>query len=165
VGGDSVEVAVEGDTVETAVEGDGNDNTSNETIVWILPYKANNAIACASNSQSIVETAQKELLRLDLVHPDDVTFWEAVLDSTHTLAKKRLNDVVEAFKASPTAPIERAEMDKETVASFIEYAARSEPQPEPKRINLLESVIPRDLFAVNETNVDGAEDEEANICS
>ena len=123
--------------------------------VWILPYKGSNAVACASNSKAVVEEAQRVLLGLDLVHSDDVMYWEAAMGETHGLAEKRLAAVVEAFmataEASAPATAAAAAKDQEVVSDFLRYAARGEAAAETaaaaeKRTDILESVIPRDLF-------------------
>jgi len=130
------------------------DDDDEEEVIWVLPYRANNAVACASNDKAVVEATQQVLLRLDLVHPDEVKYWEAVMGTTHTLAVKRLDLVVEAFKAAATAPEAekkaddgKGNKDSETVSDFLKFAAQGAPGDEPERINLLESVVPRDLFA------------------
>lgn len=115
------------------------DPDEEEDLVWILPYKANNAVACASNVKAVVETAQQELLRLDLVHGDDVKYWEAVVGTVITPAKLRLDDVVRAMHAAGDG--EKADKDRETVSSFLDFASRHDAE-EPARNNLLESVVP-----------------------
>ena len=117
-----------------------------EDLVWILPYK-NNTVACASNIKAVVETAQRELLRLDLVHGDDVKYWEAVVGTIARPAQLRLDDLVAAMQAAPSAPDDadkKKDKDGQTVSSFLDFASRHD-EEEPARINLLESVVPRAL--------------------
>jgi hypothetical protein len=131
-----------------------------EEVIWILPYRANNVVACASNDKAVVEATQRVLLCLDLVHSDEVKYWEAVVGTTHALAAERLDRVVESFKAATKLPVDEnkansdgvsRELDKnnndsKTIADFLKFAAQGDPEAEPERINLLESVVPCDLF-------------------
>jgi hypothetical protein len=124
--------------------GDGGETVANEKedLIWVLPYK-NNAVACASNVKSVVETVQRELLRLDLVHDDDVKYWEAVVGNITSPAQLRLDDLVAAMTAAPSAPGSEKK-DEDTVSKFLDFASRHD-KGEPARINLLESVVPRAL--------------------
>lgn len=132
---------------EKAPPADDSDATvsdDKEDLVWILPYK-NNAVACASNIKAVVETTQRELLRLDLVHGDDVKYWEAVVGKIARPAQLRLDDFVAAMRADPSVPgDEKKDKDSQTVSSFLNFASRHDKE-EPARINLLESVVPRAL--------------------
>lgn len=124
-----------------------------EDLVWILPYKANNAVACASNVQAVVETAQQNLLRLGLVYDDNVKYWEAVVGVVSRPAQIRLNALVAAASTPPPGPADEKK-DTETVSNFLAFAcegaceiASRHDEKEPKRIDLLESVVPRALDA------------------
>lgn len=112
-----------------------------EDLVWVLPYKANGVVACASDDKAVVETAQRELLRLDLVPPDDVIYWEGVVGTIVAPAKLRLDDVAAGMMA---ASPEKNQRDAAAMDAFHELATHGE-EEEPERINLLKFVVPRAL--------------------
>ncbi|GFR91542.1 hypothetical protein ElyMa_002595200 [Elysia marginata] len=143
-------------------------SAADEDLVWALPYKANNAIAYASDVKAEAETVQKDLSRLGLVHNDDVKYWEAVVGEVPAPVKLRLDAVLRALHASTAAKKDVSESvsnagntacakgaslfggdtasegekkDSETVSRFLDFVAHHNTE-EPARINLLEGVVP-----------------------
>lgn len=104
---------------------------------WILPYLANNAVACASTDRAVVVRAQAALLRLDLVPSDDVDYWQCEVGVIVAAAQRRLDDVLAAQDAvNAKTPV----LDQEKVERFLDFAARQ--SDDETRINILESVVP-----------------------
>lgn len=111
--------------------------------VWVVPYTANQAVAYAATDKAVAEKAQAALLRLELVPPEDLHYWEAEVGAVGLPALRRLDDVLEVADAVSDAT---PNLDQEAVDRFLEFASRHEPDPaEEQRINLLESVVPCDL--------------------
>lgn len=112
-------------------------------LVWVLPYIANNAVACASTRKSVVKAVQDVLLPLELVPPDDVEYWEAEIGSVVGPAARRL------ALATAAPDDEQARADEEAHARFLTLNGLADGQEdskpardEPARINILESVVP-----------------------
>jgi len=138
-----------------ATKAGGEAGEAAEELVWILPYSATGAVACAATNKSVAEAAQRALAPLNLVNTDDVKYWEAVMGVMPEPAKERLEGLAEAFQvavaattpggeAAVQAAEKKSAADAETIANFIKYSQRGdpEPEPEPKRINILEGVVP-----------------------
>jgi hypothetical protein len=122
--------------------------------VWILPFLANNAVACASTSRGVVQKAQAALIRLDLVPPDDLGFWEAPMGALNPAAKRRFAEVYDSADAvnaatplsgAPPAANKAAEeqkrRDREACERFL--ALSGYPPAAGRRPTLLDCVVPR----------------------
>lgn len=117
-----------------------------ETLVWILPYTANKAVACASVRKSDVESAQKALIRLELVPADDISFWTSEMGAVLPAAKRRLDEVL----AVQDAFNDTTQKDTESVDRFLDFASQGKtPAEESRRNNILGHVVPRELALEN----------------
>lgn len=120
--------------------------------VWVLPYKGNKTIACASDDRSVVEAAQKALYRLELVPPDDLKYWAGIIDETSPPGKKRLESILQAIDMAARSELDSAEdgsgeadSAEAKFMSFTSSEGRSRPD-ESARVNILQNVIPCALF-------------------
>ena len=104
--------------------------------MWVLPYKDNQTPAYASTARDEVVRAQRALLPLDLVDPDDVDYWEAPVGEITPAAARRL---------APAVPRgddpERLFLDMVESGGAPAETAPAETAPAEKMINLLESVV------------------------
>ena len=66
------------------------DNLGEAVNVIVLPYKSNNAVAYADTNKEAVQSVQKKLAKIDLVHLDDVGYWEFPIGRVTEDGKKRL---------------------------------------------------------------------------
>jgi hypothetical protein len=143
-------------------------------VVWVLCFKSNGAVACATDSRAEALAAQKALLRLDLVHDDDdIKYSEVVVGELIEAAKLRLDNTLSALARAKraTAPPD-AEASAETVADqkivddFLEFAkGQMRPPPDQadaaraeKRVNVLQHVVPRALVVADAGALDGADE-------
>ena len=127
--------------------GSGRQRTNSGGVpVWILPYAANGVLACASTSKSYVKKVQFELLRLDLVFPDDLKYLKTKMDTITAPAKRRLDEAISVRAAINGEVAEQS--DAETVNSFLEFAARCATIPcGSSDVNLLlKGVVPHQLY-------------------
>ena len=110
--------------------------------VWTLPYRGSAAVAYASDDRDEILRAQKILLKLDLVYDDDIKHWECEIGEITAPALRRFEAVTQsldvvAMQEQADALLRGGETDPTALPTEKSSTAR---------INLLESVIPRELF-------------------
>ncbi len=114
--------------------------------VWTLPFLANRYVAAASTDRAVVEAAQAALLRLELVPPDDLRYWEAGMGEVLPAARRRLDSVLEVRDAVNAETPAYKTKDREAAEKFLDFASRGgAPSEEEARIDLLEGVVPAAL--------------------
>jgi hypothetical protein len=120
--------------------------------VWVIPYSANNVVACASTDKAVAVSAQAALLRLDLVPPDDVKYWEARVGEIVAAARRRFEE-----EETPGGGESLEKRDQAVVDRFIQETTRlPDFLTENKRVSILEGVVPRG-HAEEEAAVGGGE--------
>jgi hypothetical protein len=64
-----------------------------QNTVWMVIYRANEAVAFASNRREIAEKVQKSYVYVGLAYDDDIGYWEHPLDIVAKTASMRLEAV------------------------------------------------------------------------
>lgn len=68
--------------------------------VWVVPYIHNNAVAYVSDDREAAAAVQNELLRIELVYPDDLDYWEQPLGVVAPAARRRFEEVLGVLSAA-----------------------------------------------------------------
>ena len=109
--------------------------------LWVLPYCGTgaSAIAFASDDRAAVEAVQADLLRVELTYGDDIKYWEHEFGTVAAPALRRFEDARGVLDAA------EAEAKAKAFGDLASGVTTPQPPPSeaPRRINRLESVIPK----------------------